>query len=125
MQLFALGMFAFGRESILPDTITDAGDWRHEMTARVGARPAAQFLGPGQRTVTLTGVLVPEILGDRSSLTTLEEMADIGDAYSLIDGEGRKWGEYVIRTLDADRTALIDNGAARRIEFRVGLERVA
>lgn len=125
MQLAALGMFAFTTDSTLFDKLTRSREWRHERTERFGAIAASQFVGPGAEKITLTGRLVPEVLGRYGALDTLVEMANTGDAYPFIDGRGRVLGHFTIDRVDEGHDNLTENGIARVKDFTIELARVA
>lgn len=122
-ELMTLGMFVFGMDSAPYQSLQRSREWRHAGTERFGARDASQFTGPGPDTITLSGLLVPEIAGSFSALATLAEMADTGDHYPLIDGFGRVFGHYRIVKLDEDYLAIMAGGAPRHVGFRLDLER--
>jgi phage protein U len=90
----------------------------------IGVRPARQFLGPGDDSITLPGVLVPELTGSVLSLDVLRIMGDTGKAWPMIEGTGRIYGIYVIESLNETRTLFFPDGAARRIEFTLSLKRI-
>ncbi|WP_068634891.1 phage tail protein [Thauera butanivorans] len=123
-MLMSFGMFVFELASLPFQSMEQAMGWRHAASSRVGVRPARQFLGPDDETVTLSGVLAPEITGGEPSITELREMADAGTAAPLIDGNGRVYGHFVITSLNLTRTLFFKDGSARRIEFRIGFARV-
>ncbi|MYL96418.1 oxidoreductase [Novosphingobium sp. FGD1] len=124
-MLFALGMFVFDSNTALPDSLTRRRDWRHERTDRFGARAASQFTGPGEDRITLAGTLVPELLGDYSSIETLAELAEDGEALPLLDGRHVKIGTFTIDAIDEDKSNLTDDGRARQNAFTITLTRVA
>ncbi len=122
-MLAALGMFVFSTDSALFDQLDRDRDWRHARTPRFGARPAGQFLGPGEDKIVLRGTLVPELAGSYSAIETLAQMADDGDAYQLADGTGTLFGAFTIDRLSEQHGAIIDNGKARVIGFTIELSR--
>lgn len=122
-QLMALGMFAFGIDTAAYNELQRKMDWRHAKSERFGARPASQFVGPGDDVVTLNGVLVPELGGDHASLDRLAEMADTGDNWPLVDGRGDVWGNYRIVALDRRHRTIMAGGIPRQIDFAMDLER--
>lgn len=124
-QLAALGMFAFTTDTTLFDKLTRSREWRHERTDRFGAIAASQFVGPGAEKITLSGRLVPEVLGRYGALETLVEMADTGDAYPFIDGRGRVLGHFTIDRVDEGQDNFTENGLARVKDFTIELTRVA
>lgn len=122
-QLMTLGMFVFSVDTALYDALTRSREWRHATAERFGARPAAQYVGPGADTIGLSGRIVPEVAGRYSAIETLAEMAATGDNYPLIDGLGRILGHYRIVRIDEDHTTIMAGGLARQIAFRIDLER--
>lgn len=94
------------------------------MKALLNRRPSTQFLGPENDMLTLSGVLMPEITGGRLSLLALEQMAEQGKAWPLIEGSGTIYGMYVIEGLNQTKTEFFRDGMPRRIEFTLSLKRV-
>jgi phage protein U len=124
-MLAALGLFVFDTDTVLFDSMERQRSWRHPRMDRLGARASAQFVGPGDDRISLPGTLVPEICGSYSSLDTLAEMADAGDAYPLVNGAGFILGYYTIESLNERHSNLIFDGYARMVEFQIELMRVA
>lgn len=81
-------------------------------------------LGPDNDPLTLSGVLLPEVTGGRLSLLALEQMADLGKAWPLIEGSGTIYGMFVIESLSQTKTEFFESGMPRRIEFTLTLKRV-
>lgn len=123
-MMMALGLFVFGMHTVAYQELQRQTDWRHPSTNRVGTNPARQFLGRGNDTITLPGVLVSGLTGTQISLDTLRIMADTGKAWTLIEGTGRIYGIFVIESISETRSYLFKDGAARRIEFTLTLQRV-
>lgn len=123
-MMLALGLFTFGLSTLAYQDFQRQTDFKHARLARVGARDANQFTGPGADTLTLRGLLAPEFDGDPESLDTLREMAAKGDTYPLVDGTGRVHGAWVIDGIEEGQTLFHADGRARRIEFTVKLHQV-
>lgn len=123
-MLMALGLFVFGMHTAPYQTLQRQVSWRHPSSSRVSARPSRQFAGRGDETITLSGVLYPEVTGGRISLAALEAMADAGRAWPLLEGTGWVYGLFVIEELSTTSTAFFPDGAARKIEFSLKLTRV-
>ncbi|MEG6991551.1 phage tail protein, partial [Pseudomonas aeruginosa] len=98
MALMAFGMFVFSLETAAYQDFQRQTEWRHGSTSRIGTNPARQFLGRGDESITLQGVLLPALAGSVLSLDTLRSMADTGKAYPLIEGTGRIYGVWVIES---------------------------
>ena len=122
-MLMSLGLFVFERATMLPDELQRSTSWNHASSDRVGARPAYQFLGPGEETITIPGKLVPELGGRLGAIDTLREMAATGEDHQLVEGTGLVFGSFRITQLDDTRRSLIDNGAPRIVDFTLSLVR--
>ena len=122
--LMALGQFVFALNTAPYQQLQHELKWRHPATARVGSSPARQFLGPDEESLTLSGVLIPELTGGMKALQRLREIADRGLAEPLVDGAtGDLVGQFVIDGLSQTRSLFLPSGEARRIEFSLTLKR--
>lgn len=110
-MMAALGQFVFGLSTLAYNDLQRTQEWRHPSSSRVGDRPARQYVGQGDDKITLTGLQVPEFMGDRK-------------AYNLCTGTGEALGAWVIESLNTTRSVFIREGAARKVEFTLSLARV-
>lgn len=122
-MMMVLGLFVFGLHTAAYQQFQRQVQWRHPANNRIGARPARQFTGRGDETITLSGVLYPEITGGRITLAALEAMADEGAAWPLIEGTGLYHGLFVIESLSTTAAEFFPDGAPRKIEFSISLAR--
>ena len=51
-MMMALGLFVFGKDTLPYQKISHEMAWRHSSSGRVGLRPARQFAGVDDETVT-------------------------------------------------------------------------
>lgn len=123
-MMMALGMFVFSLETLAYQDFQRQTEWRHGSTSRIGTNPARQYLGRGDDSITLPGVLLPALAGSQLSLDTLRTMADTGKAWPLVEGTGKIYGTWVIESLSETRTLFFRDGQARRIEFTLVLKRI-
>lgn len=123
-MLMALDQFVFDLATVAYTELQRQTRWKHRNTSRVGARDAFQFLGPGDDTITLNGVVSTELTGDLASLQELRDMADLGDAYALVDGAGNVYGAFVIEVMSENQTYHDQDGVPRKVEFSIGLTHV-
>lgn len=123
-MMMALGQFVFSLSTLAYQEFQRQTDWRHGSTSRIGARPARQYLGAGDDSITLPGVLLPELTGGLPSLDEIREMADTGKAWVLVEGTGRIYGLWVIESLSETHSLFFADGTARRIEFSLVLKRI-
>ncbi len=124
MHLMAFGTFVFSLATAAFTDLQRQSAWRHPATERIGARSARQFVGVGEETLTLNGVLAPPLTGDFAVLDELRTLADEGRPAALVDGAGRVYGSYVITALNETATLFFADGVPRRVEFSLSLARV-
>lgn len=122
-MMMALHLFVFSLPTLAYQELQRQTAWRHPSNSRVGARAARQYVGPGEETISLSGVLVPEFAGTTLSLDLLRDMAAAGESYPLVGGDGRVYGAFVIESINETRTIFTSAGSARRIEFQLQLAR--
>lgn len=123
-MMMVLGLFVFELRTVPYQELQYQRSWRHATNSRVNRRASTQFLGPDNDTLTLSGVLLPEITGGRLSMLALEQMAELGKAWPLIEGSGTIYGMYVIEGLNQTKAEFFRDGMPRRIEFSLSLKRV-
>ncbi|MEJ3577102.1 phage tail protein [Pseudomonas fragi] len=123
-MMLALGMFVFSLSTLAYQELQRQTEWRHPSSSRVGAAPARQFIGRGDDSITLPGIIFPELAGTTLSLDALRLMANTGKAWPMIEGTGRIYGLWVIESLSETKTVFFRDGTARRIEFTLNLKRI-
>ncbi len=123
-MMMSLGTFVFSLSTLAYQQLQRQRSWRHATSERIGARPASQFLGPGEDSIELSGLLAPDLTGDPLSIDTLASMADEGRPYALVDGSGVVYGAYVVTSVNETQTLQFADGTPRRIEFQLSLQRV-
>ncbi|WP_278940681.1 phage tail protein [Pseudomonas helleri] len=122
-MMLALGMFVFSLSTAAYQELQRQTDWRHASNNRIGAPPARQFVGRGDDTITLPGIIFPELAGSAFSLDALRLMANTGKAWPMVEGGGRIYGLWVIESLSETKTLFFRDGTPRRIEFTLSLKR--
>lgn len=121
--LLALGPFSFGMDTANYHALQRQMQFKHPSTSRVGARDAYQNVNPGEEVINITGMVAPEVTGQLSSITQLEQMGQDGLAHVLVDGAGYVYGVYYIDSLETDQSFHFDDGTPRRVEFSLSLRR--
>lgn len=123
-MMMSLGLFVFELGTLPYQELKRRTMWRHAETPRVGALPASQFVGPGADDFSLSGYILPALVGDPDGLDTLRAMGDTGEAWPLTAGDGAVHGAFRINDVAETRTEFHADGAAQRIEFDLSLSRV-
>lgn len=120
MNMMALGLFIFSLPTLAYQDLQRKSAWRHARSGRIGAIDATQFTGRENEQISLSGEAPAELMDGRASLDQLHDMADTGSAWSLVGGDGRVYGTFVITSIDERHRHLFADGTPRLIEF--GLE---
>ncbi len=123
-MMLALGMFVFSLSTAAYQALQRQTEWRHTSSNRVGAAPARQFLGRGDDSITLPGIILPELAGSALSLDAIRLMANTGKAWPMVEGSGRIYGLWIIESLSETKTLFFCDGKPRRIEFTLSLKRI-
>ncbi|MCR8935651.1 phage tail protein [Pseudomonas sp. S11A4] len=123
-MMLALGMFVFSLSTAAYQELQRQTEWRHASSNRVGAAPARQFVGRGDDSITLPGIILPELAGSALSLDALRLMASTGKAWPMVEGSGRIYGLWIIESLSETKTIFFRDGTPRRIEFTLSLKRI-
>jgi phage protein U len=122
-MLMSLDQFVFGVDTLQHQQLQRQMSWRHARNSRIGARAAGQFLSPGDDSITISGVLIPEIAGSLYAIDDLAAMGALGEAYVLVDGDGKVYGAFSIESIDQTGSYIRANGTPRKVEFSIRLNR--
>ena len=106
-MLMVLGLFVFERRTLPYQSMIFTKDYRWASSARIGKPKAWQYLGEGETSFSLSGLLYPELTG-----------------WPLIDGTGIIHGMFVIEKVTHTHSDFYSDGTARKIEFTLSLKRV-
>ena len=120
--MLQLGEFQFAIDSAAYQSLRRATEYRWQPQQRAGRKPVQQFMGPGQDSIELAGVIYPEFVGGLSQVSKIRTEAQKGKPLLLVDGLGFLHDEWVIKRVHEERTVFFADGTARKIRFRVELE---
>lgn len=122
-MMMVFGMFVFMLRTVPYQQLRHSQEWRHVKNERVNQSAGWQYIGPGDDTITLDGVLYPEITGGRWSLSALETIGFAGRPWPLIEGDGLIYGMYVLTRLERGKSEFDRYGNPKKIEFTLTLSR--
>ena len=122
-HMLALGEYRFGVAAAAYQELTRAAEYRWASQERLGRRPARQYLGPGQETISLRGVIHPHYRGGAGQLDRMCAEAAKGEPLLLTGGDGAALGDWCILRVEEIRRVFDPDGAPRRVEFRLELAR--
>ncbi|AIL07770.1 phage tail protein [Stenotrophomonas maltophilia] len=122
-MMMTYGTFVFSLSTAAYDQLQRQMSWRHASSERLHARPARQYVGLGEDTINLQGVIAGELASNLHVLDDLRALADEGKPQALVEGTGLVYGAYVLVGLNETRKELFADGTPRLIEFQMQLER--
>lgn len=67
VMMMIYGMFVFQLSTLPHQQIQQSRNWRHVKNERINRPPSWQYIGAGDDTITLSGLLYPEITGGEVS----------------------------------------------------------
>ncbi len=111
------GEVAFGVETAAYQALRRAATYRIPAQERIANRPGLQFTGPGEETVSISGVMMPGYRGEPATFEALRAQGAAGTAHKLTSGTGEDLGRWALADVTEERSGLFDDGAARKIAF--------
>ena len=121
--LMRLGNYTFAMETAAYQQLQRTNTYRWQAQDRIGRQPAQQYLGLGEETITLEGVIYPHFRGGLRQLDAMRAEAGQGRPLMLTDGTGQVFSLWVIKAVEETRKVLAANGTPHRMDFRLSLAR--
>jgi phage protein U len=115
--MMQLGTFKFSLSTAAYDVFTRSTNYRWQGQERFGKIPAQQYTGPGEETITLSGIVYPSFAGGTGQLNSMRAVANTGKPLQLVDGQGYVWGKWIINSIEEAREIFFDNGISRKQGF--------
>jgi len=105
-MLMAWGPYVFEAGAMAFDKLSRQTKARWKIHEIIGRRPAAQYLGPDNRTLTIVGVVFPndDAAGAADQVTALEASCEAGEVYCLVTGSGNVTGPYRLESVSPDES---------------------
>lgn len=124
-MLMALGPFRFSLDLAPLESMTDRETARIEQMQRARTMPTPQFLGPGDRTLTIAAVIYKEVLspGGPLQVDLMRLAVRKGVRLPLISRAGGFYGFYLIQSLSIEKTHVLPNGTFQKMEVELQLVR--
>lgn len=123
LTMMKLGPFKFAIYTMAYQELNRSTQYQWGEQPVFGGWDNLQFLGPGQDTQTLTGVIFPEYKGGTGQLNDLRDLGSKGQAHLMVSGTGKMLGYWVISQIDEGQTKFAALGVPRRQEFTITLRK--
>lgn len=122
-MMLALGPYRFSLNTSAYKTLKRSTEYRWSKVERIGDIPLLHALGKGSDTIDLDGVIYPHFRGGLNQIKGMRENQQ--KPLLLINGLGEVLGHFVITRIEELQSNFLSDGTARKIEFRLSLERYA
>lgn len=119
--LIGLGPYRFSVSALNIEEVERSFEYRWEAVNRIGARPAMQFLGPGEEGVRMRGTIYPHYMGGFGQLEQMRSEAAKGKPRGVVSGFGRYYGKWCIRSINDTQSFFLADGSPRKVEFGIEL----
>ena len=119
--MMALGDYRFSIDTLAYQRLRREQAYRWQPQPRLLYSPALQFVGMGADTITMAGVIYPELGNGFNQLKGMREQAGKGKPLLLVDGLGYVWGLWVIQRLTEQQAVLGANGQPHKQSFQLQL----
>lgn len=123
-QQMVLGSFIFGLSrnfAYLSLLRTSDGGWKK--IDILTSKPKSSQVGQGLQTLKITGKSMYATAMDR--LDELRALQALRIPLPLVDGIGRNWGLWQIKTVTETQTSIIDDGTAMVVDWVIDLTEFA
>jgi phage protein U len=120
--MMQLGSFQFGIATAAYQELRRRTEYRWPSQDLYDKLPALQYTGPGQDTITLTGVIYTEYVGTPYMLAKMRALASRGLPLPLTSGAGSPMGRWVIESVDEGQSVFMGAGVPRKQEFTLQLK---
>ena len=119
--MMALGTYRFAIDSAAYQELKHRQAYRWQAQERLQRQPAMQFVGVGEESIELSGVIYPHVSGGLKQLDAMRSDARKGQPLLLVDGLGQVWGQWVITHIDEGQSFFLANGQALKQQFQLTL----
>lgn len=121
--MMQLGSFQFGLSTAAYQELERTTEYRWPSHETYGTLPTSQSTGPGDDTINVQGVILPEFRGGFGQLDALRDLAGTMQPLLLVSGDGRIMGRWCITKVQEKQAIFAAYGRPRRQEFTLNLKR--
>lgn len=89
----------------------------------IGAYQAHEFTGEGDEEITLSGQILPQVLGGMNELETLHQMRRAGTRFPVLRGDGWRPGWFVITAISEQHREIVGNGVGFVVQHSITMVR--
>lgn len=123
MSLMMLGPVIFDQK-VNPQAVSQTSETPFAVHEVVGARPVREFMGEGDGTIEVSGLVFPHHFGGMDGLALLEAARQAHTPVPFMRGTLAPFGWVLIQKLTIDDSEIGQFGVGMEIKFSASLVRV-
>jgi phage protein U len=109
--------YFFNLDTAAFDELRRSSEFRWASQERLSRRPAQQAVGMGDEKITLKGAIFPGFKGGLKQLDTLRAIGARLEPLSLVTGYGDVLGNWCLKSIEEEQSALMQGGIPRKQGF--------
>ncbi|RON26596.1 phage tail protein [Pseudomonas lini] len=109
--------YFFNLDTAAFDELRRSTEFRWASQERLSRRPAQQAVGIGDEKITLKGAIFPGFKGGLKQLDTLRAIGARLEPLSLVTGYGDVLGNWCLKSIEEEQSALMQGGIPRKQGF--------
>jgi phage protein U len=109
--------YFFNLDTAAFDELRRSTEFRWASQERLSRRPAQQAVGMGEEKIMLKGAIFPGFKGGLKQLDTLRAIGARLEPLSLVTGYGDVLGNWCLKSIDEEQSALMQGGIPRKQGF--------
>ena len=109
--------YFFNLDTAAFDELRRSTEFRWASQERLSRRPAQQAVGMGDEKITLKGAIFPGFKGGLKQLDTLRAIGARLEPLSLVTGYGDVLGNWCLKSIEEEQSALMQGGIPRKQGF--------
>ncbi len=121
-MMMLLGNYCFSLATAAYQDKKRNTEYRWSQTDNQPHSKLVQFIGSGNDTLTLHGVIFTEYKGGLAQVDGMRSEAAKGKPLFLIQGDGQVLGQWIILAIEETQTHCDAQGNARQIDFSLSLQ---
>lgn len=121
--MMTLGSYRFSINTAAYQSKERTTTYRWGKQDRLDHDPVLQFVGPGDDTINLFGIIYPHYKGGLAQVATMRQEASKGEPLMLVQGNGTVLGHWVIASITETEDTFFKDGAPKKVEFSLQLRR--
>jgi phage protein U len=121
-MLFSLGGFKF-QIPVLAESLVKNTDFGITAVERINNTEALYAAKKPKEEITINCITLPVHGAKNTALDKLYALARTQTAHTLVDGRGKFYGKYVIKTIEETLSNFLDNGSFLSQNFSLTIAR--